>query len=202
MKKVRLLLVDDHELFLHGLRASLISFDFIGDVQTFTEVKQAISFVKNEYVDLVITDISMPEMNGVEFIKMIREIQPLQKVLAISMFPPLHNERNFYNGYLLKDTKMDVVIKAIKTIVYEGGTFFYDSIENAPMFTFAKNIVTKREKEIIQLIAKELTVDEIAEQLFLSKYTVETHKKNIFLKLQVKTNAGLVKKAIQLGYVS
>ena len=202
MKKIDILIVDDHELFLHGLKASLVTCDFINNVRTFTDVKQAVSFVEKGNVDLVITDMSMPEINGIEFIKKIRKIHPLQKVLAISMFPPLHNERNFYDGYLLKDAKMDLVIKAIQKIVFDDGTFFYDKLKNTPSFTFAKSIVTKREKEIIQLIAQELTVDEIAEQLFLSKYTIETHKKNIFLKLQVKTNAGLVKKAIQLGYVS
>ncbi len=202
MKKINILVVDDHELFLHGLSASLETYDFISSVQTFTEVKSAVSFLQKEHVDLIITDISMPEINGIEFIKLIRKTQPSQKILAISMFPPVHNERNFYNGYLLKDSKMDVVIKAVKTIVYDNGTFFYDKLPNVSEFTFTKNIVTKREKEIIQLIVQELTVDEIAEHLFLSKYTIETHKKNIFLKLQVKTNAGLVKKAIQLGYVS
>jgi DNA-binding NarL/FixJ family response regulator len=117
------------------------------------------------------------------------------------MFEPLHYKRNFYNGYLLKDSDITTVVKAIETIVYEHKTFFYDDITSSDEFVFTKNIVTKREKEIIQLITQEKTVEEIAEQLFLSRHTIETHKKNIFFKLQVKSNAGLVKKAIVLGII-
>lgn len=201
MIRINIILVDDHELFLQGLKASLEKHNFINILNTFNNVKQAISFLKKNTIDLVITDISMPEVNGIEFIRRVKKIQPTMKFLAISMFPPLHNEKNFYEGYLLKDANSDTVVKAIKTIVYEDGTFFYDESLHSHTLNFTKTIVTKREKEIIELIGKEFTVDEIAEELFISKHTVETHKKNIFLKLQVKTNAGLVKKAIQLGYI-
>ncbi|WP_299713034.1 response regulator transcription factor [uncultured Tenacibaculum sp.] len=202
MRKINLILVDDHTLFLQGLKAALEEYDFINIVDTFTNPKKAFLCIKKEELDLVITDISMPEINGIEFIKSIKKTKPDIRVLAISMFAPLHNERNFYNGYLLKDTSISTVIKAIKEIVFNKGTFFYDELSEVENFTFSKTIVTKREREIIQLIAEELTVEEIAEKLFLSKHTVETHKKNIFFKLQIKTNAGLVKKAIKLGYIS
>lgn len=202
MNKMKLILVDDHKLFLNGLKASLEQYDFVEVCDVFTNAKKAITFLNKTSVDLVITDVSMPEINGIEFIKKIKQQNDSLKVLVISMFKPLHYERNFYNGYLLKDTHIDVVIKAIKSIVFENDFFFFDEISDSETFQFSKTIVTKREKEIIQLIGDELTVEEIAEQLFLSKHTVETHKKNIFFKLQVKTNAGLVKKAIQLGYIS
>ncbi|WP_075340546.1 response regulator transcription factor [Tenacibaculum agarivorans] len=202
MHRINVILVDDHELFLQGLAASLGGYDFITIVDTFTKPQLALKCIAKESVDLVITDISMPEINGIEFIRMLKKNSIATKVLAISMFAPLHNERNFYHGYLLKDATIDIVILAIQKIVYKGETYFYDEITDTDSFTFSKSIVTKREKQIIQLIAEELTVDEIAEQLFLSKHTVETHKKNIFFKLQVKTNAGLVKKAIKLGYIN
>ncbi len=201
MHKINLILVDDHQLFLNGLKASLEKYEFISVLEMFTNGKKALSFLKNNTVDLIITDISMPELNGIEFIKKVKE-QHAVKFLAISMFKPPHYQTNFYNGYLLKDTDISIVIKAIKSIVYDEVSFFYDDISNSEKFTFTKSIVTKRELEVIRLIGEEFTVDEIAEKLFLSKHTVETHKKNIFLKLQVKTNAGLVKKAIQLGYIS
>lgn len=201
MEKINLILVDDHDLFLNGLNASLKNYDFINVLSTFTNAEAAINFLKTTPVDLVISDISMPNINGIEFIKTIKNINNNLKVLVISMFEPLHYKRNFYNGYLLKDSNIDTVVKAIKAIVYENKSFFYDEISNSTEIQFSKTIVTKREKEIIQLITKEHTVEEIAEQLFLSKHTVETHKKNIFFKLQVKTNAGLVKKAIILGII-
>lgn len=203
MKKIKLLLIDDHQLFIDGLKHSLLSFDFIEVINTFNNAQNALLYLKKESVDLVITDISMPDINGIEFIKKLKQQGSIIKVLAISMFKPLHNEANFYDGYLLKDASIEEVIGAIKSIVLDDTSYFAEGIFNENnRFEFSKSIVSKREKEIINLIAEELTVDEIAEQLFLSKHTVETHKKNIFLKLQVKTNAGLVKKALQLGIIS
>lgn len=202
MQQIKVILVDDHRLFLNGLKASLKNYDFIHVTNTFTNVTHAMSYLKTEEIDLVITDISMPEINGIEFIKKIKEQNASLKILVISMFKPLHYQTHFYDGYLLKDTSITIVIEAIKSIVFQEKSFFYDDISSVNQFSFSKNIVTKREKEIIGLITEELTVDEIASKLFLSKHTVETHKKNIFFKLQVKTNAGLTKIAIKLGYIS
>lgn len=201
MRVIKLFLVDDHQLFVDGLKHSLCTYDFIEVINTFNNAQDALQYLKKElFVDLVITDISMPGINGIEFIKKLKQLNPKIKVLAISMFKPIHNEINFYNGYLLKDAPIEEVVKAIKNIVLYDTTYFAKDIFNkSNQFQFSKTIVSKREKEIINLIAEELTVDEIADHLFLSKHTVETHKKNIFLKLQVKTNAGLVKKALQLG---
>ncbi|TCI84782.1 response regulator transcription factor [Tenacibaculum sp. M341] len=202
MDKINIVLVDDHLLFLNGLKASLTIYSFVEVVATFTNPKEALTFIKKSTnVDLIITDISMPDVNGIEFIKQVKKLNLSLKTLVISMFQPLHYEHKFYDGYLLKDTDISIVIEAIKSIVYNETSYFYDDISDASTFAFSKNIVTKREREIIILITEEHTVEEIAAKLFLSRHTVETHKKNIFLKLQVKTNAGLVKKAIQLGYI-
>lgn len=202
MKEIKVILVDDHQLFLEGLKATFSNDTSITIVETFNSAKKALSFLKKETIDLVITDISMPELNGIEFIKQLKTDNKIIKVLAISMFNPIHYEKYFYDGYLLKESDSTLVIQAVKSIVLENQPFFLYEKEKLETFNFSKNIVTKREKEIIVLIAKELTVDEIASQLFLSRHTIETHKKNIFFKLQVKTNTGLVKKAIQLGYIS
>ncbi|WP_062061255.1 response regulator transcription factor [Aquimarina longa] len=202
MLPINIIVVDDHHLVLNGLKASLEKYRFINTIHTFTNVKKAISFIYKNTIDLVITDISMPEINGIEFIRKIKQHDTTLKILVISMFKPLHYEKNFYDGYLFKDTDITIITEAIQKIVYEQKTFFFEEISNLEKLSFSKSIVTKREKEIIQLIAKEFTVSEIAEQLFISKHTVETHKKNIFYKLQIKTNVGLIKKAFQLGYIS
>lgn len=202
MKQIKVVLVDDHQLFLEGLKATLNNDSAITVIQTFTKAEKAFAFLKKEIIDLVITDISMPEINGIEFIKKLKQYDASIKVMAISMFKPIHYEKNFYDGYLLKETDSSIVLKAIKSIVLDNKAFFLYEKEKLETFDFSKTIATKREKEIIILIAEELTVDEIATKLFLSRHTVETHKKNIFFKLQVKTNTGLVKKAIQLGYIS
>ena len=201
MKQIKVILVDDHQLFLEGLKATLTQDNSIAVIQTFTKAEKALTFLKREAVDLVITDISMPEINGIEFIKKLRKAGVDTKVLAISMFKPIHYEKNFYDGYLLKETDSNIVIEAIKSIVLDNKPFFLYEKEKVESFDFTNNIVTKREKQIILLIAEEFTVDDIAEKLFLSRHTVETHKKNIFFKLQVKTNTGLIKKAIKLGFI-
>ena len=202
MHKIRLVIVDDHKMFLDGILSVLSEesdFEIIG---SFNKPKDAIPFLKNNEIDLLITDISMPDINGIEFIKIIKHEIPTIKILAVSMFKQLQSF-NGINGYLLKETGFEELIKAIKSIVVDNIDYFYsDFIEQKePKLDFKKSILTKREKEVIGLIAKQLSVDEIAEILFLSKHTVETHKKNIFLKLQVNNAAGLIKKAVYLGYI-
>ncbi len=199
MGKIKIILVDDHVMFLEGLKISLEKYSFIEVTRTFDTVKKALQFLKTEAVDLIITDMSMPDMNGIEFIKKIKQDYKGLKVMAISTFSPVHFESDFYDGYLLKDTDIATVIEAIKTIIYQNDTYFYRKMDTTNTLTFSANVLTKREKQITALIAQEYTVDEIANTLFISRHTIETHKKNIFLKLQVKTNAGLIKKAIQLG---
>ncbi|CAL2090758.1 Response regulator transcription factor [Tenacibaculum sp. 190524A02b] len=202
MEKITIVLVDDHTLFLEGLKAALKPYNFIEIVATFNTANKALNFLKKETIDLVITDISMPELNGIEFIKKLKKQNSTIKVIAISMFKPVHFEENFYDGYLLKDAEIKTLVNAIKSVVYEDTSYFSPSISSSNELAFSSKIVTKREKEVINLIAQEFTVDEIAEALFLSRHTVETHKKNIFLKLQVKSNAGLIQKAIQLGVLN
>lgn len=201
MKQIKIILVDDHQLFLDGLKATLTQDNTIKVVESFTNAEKAFTFLKREKIDLVVTDISMPEINGIEFIKKIKKTDIDVKVLAISMFKPIHYEKGFYDGYLLKETDSSIVLKAIKSIVLDNKSFFLYENDQLETLDFKTKIVSKREKEIIQLISEELTVDDIAEKLFLSRYTVETHKKNIFIKLQVNTNTGLIRKALKLGFI-
>ncbi|WP_243471355.1 response regulator transcription factor [Winogradskyella sp. MH6] len=203
MHKIRLVIVDDHKMFLDGIKTILSKENEFEIVATFNNPKDAIPFLKtNHEIDLLITDISMPEINGLEFIKIITEEASSLKILVISMFEQIQAFKGI-NGYLLKESGFEELKKAIKTIVINGKDYFYSNHENDKKenLEFKKSILTRREKEIIVLIAKQNSVDEIAEELFLSRHTVETHKKNIFQKLQVNNAAGLIKKAVYLGYI-
>lgn len=201
MEKIRVILVDDHLLFTEGLKASLEREEGIEVAATFSEAKKALQFLKTATPDLVITDISMPDMNGVEFIKKIKIQNPHLKIMVVSMFQNMISSKEV-DGYLLKDSPIDVFLDAIKKIVLENSKYFPHDTLPFLISDFHTHILTKREKEIVALIANEQTVNQIAEQLFISPLTVESHKKNIFLKLQVHTNAGLIKKAMYLGYLS
>lgn len=202
MDKIRLVIVDDHKMFLEGIISVLSNDKEIEVVSYFDNAKDAISFLNNNEIDLLITDISMPEINGLEFVKMIKNQIPSLKILVVSMFKQIQSFENI-NGYLLKETGFDELKNAIRTIVLENENYFYSDYVNIKndSLDFKKNILSKREKEIVALIAEQNSVDEIAEKLFLSRHTVETHKKNIFFKLQVNNAAGLIKKAVYLGYI-
>lgn len=198
--KIRIVIVDDHQMFLDGMVSALSNDDSFEILFVENNAKTVLNKIDKNVPDIVITDISMPEMNGIEFIKLLKQKIPTMKILVVSMFQDLKSYEDI-DGYLLKSTHIEELIRAIKEIVLENKKHFLINDDNVESFNFKKTILSIREKEIIKLIAKEYTTDEIAQKLFLSKSTVETHRKNIFYKLQVKNIAGLVKKAIYLGVV-
>ncbi len=195
---IKLGLVDDHQMFLDGMVSVLSTQSNLSILFVENNAKSALEKIKIEEPDIIISDISMPDVNGIEFIKIVKENHPKIKILVLSMFENLQTFENM-DGYLLKETDKDELIRAINTIVLENGKYFKIPKKEMDTFKFKHSILSPREKEIIQLIANEFTTDEIAEHLFISKGTIETHRKNIFFKLQVKNIAGLIKKAIYLG---
>lgn len=202
MAKIELVIVDDHKMFLDGISNVLSKQEDMEILKVIDNATDALTFLKKNTPDLLITDISMPEMNGLEFVKIVKQQHPNLKILVVSMFQQIQSFQGI-DGYLLKETGFDELIKAIHQIIVDGKPYFYNDYKASnDELEFNKKIITRREKEIIQLIAKELTTDQIADTLCISKHTVETHKKNIFLKLQVNSAVGLIKKAIYFGYVS
>ncbi len=211
--KIKVLLVDDHKILRDGLRA-LISTDpeltIVGECEDGDCAK---SFVENNEVDVVLMDIKMPNTNGIEATKYISEHFPDIKVLVLSM----HSDEKYItemiesgaNGYVLKNTEADELIFAIKK-VYEGECYYSSEVTSVIAANVVRNMssnsrqekvtsddLTKREKEIIILIAEEFTNHEIADKLFLSPRTIDTHRRNLLQKLGAKNTAGLVKFAIK-----
>lgn len=204
MSKIRLTIVDDHKMFLDGMVAVLSTKEDMTIVHSFNSAVEALKVIKDDIPDILITDVAMPEINGLEFVKMVKTAVPDLKILVVSMFPQTQKIEGI-DGYILKEMGYDVLTKAIRTIVVEETSYFplQDNAKDdkEAMLEFGKTILTTREKEIVKLIAKELTTDEIANTLNVSRYTIETHKKNIFLKLKVNNAAGLINKAMYLGYL-
>lgn len=197
---IRIVIVDDHQMFLEGMASVLSQEENIEVLFTENSARAALKKMKTQSPDLVITDISMPDINGIEFIKNLNTDFPGVKILVLSMHKsPNHIEG--IDGYLLKETDKEELIAAINGIVLHHQQYFTDTGAKEDDFIFKKTILSNREKEIIKLIAQEFTTEEIAEKLFISKHTIESHRKNIFLKLQVKNIAGLIKKAIYLGVI-
>ena len=198
--KIKIALVDDHQMFLDGMISVLSNQKEFEIVFVENNPKKALLKIKTNIPDLLISDVSMPEMSGLEFVKMVKHDFPEVKILILSMFKNLQSNQDI-DGYLLKETSKDELIKTIIDIVKNDKKHFGSEQITKDTFNFKKSILTDREKEIIQLIANEHTTEEIAEKLSISTNTIESHRKNIYYKLQVKNTAGLIKKAIYLGVV-
>lgn len=196
---IKIVIVDDHQMFLDGLVSVLSRQSNMDILFTENSARKALKKINDQMPDLVITDVSMPDMNGLEFIKILQSDFPNIRILALSMYKNISTIEGI-NGYLLKETDKDELIEVINGIALHNKKYFVGNTENND-FDFKKAILSSREKEIIQLISEERTTEEIAEKLFLSKHTIETHRKNIFFKLQVKNIAGLIRKATYLGVI-
>ncbi len=206
MEKIRILLVDDHQIMLDGIRALLNSdpqFELVGEA---TRAKQALELIPSLKPAVVITDLHMPEMNGVEFTRLVRHDFPAVKVLVLSMSDDggLISDAVSagISGYVMKNTGKEELRDALLKI-HAGGTFYSAEIGAI----LARNLLkvqqqstaklTQREVEIVQLIAKEYSNEQIANALFISERTVETHRKNIFRKTGTKSVVGLLKYAME-----
>lgn len=210
--RIKLLLVDDHLMFLEGLQSLFNKEPSIEVIGTASSAAIALKILTEQKADVVITDLSMPAMDGSQLIERLHDLYPETCILVLSM----HSEADIItkliqqnvNGYLLKNAEKSELLKAVQTI-FEGKNYF--SAEVQKIFTehsFKRNInreqmpeLSSREKEVLKLIVDEFTTKEIAQKLFISQHTVESHRKNIISKLNVKNVAGLVKYAIENNLV-
>jgi len=201
MSVTKVYIVDDHQMLIDGLKALLTDEPAISIIGESNSSKQALNHILHLRPTIVLTDINMPEMDGIELTKEIKKNSPETKIIALSMF----GERETINdmlkagvsGYILKNTGKAELLNAIDK-VSKGGTFFSDEVSAEMLKTSAisesKEItLSAREIEIIELIAKEYPNAKIAETLFISERTVETHRKNIFRKTDTKGVLGLLK---------
>ncbi len=211
---IKLLITDDHQMLLDGIRSLLRKETDIEIIAEATNGKMALEILQtqattNNLIDVLLTDISMPEMDGVELTRLAKRRFPDLKVLVLTM----HNERALIEqilaveaeGYILKNIGRKELIKAIKQVA-EGNSHYSPEVlevimqkkkEQNSSPEMCTNSLTKRETEIVQLICKEYSSAEIAETLFISTRTVETHRKNILQKINVKNVVGLIKFAFK-----
>lgn len=215
MTKIKLLIADDHQLFLDGI-ISLLKTEKDFDISaTATDGYQVLELLGKNRYDVCILDINMPKLNGIETARLIKERTYDTKIIILTT----HNEKEFISemlligvsGYVLKNTTKIQLISAIKEVI-NGGRYFSNEVHENILNNYLnkvekeKNpqqeepvILTPREIEIVQLLAKEYTNENIANTLFISYRTVETHRKNIMQKTKTKNLAGLIKFAYENG---
>ncbi len=211
-KTIKLLFTDDHQMILDGIRSLLRKETDIEIVAEATNGKIALEILEqqtknNTPIDILMTDISMPQMDGIELTRLAKLRFPDLKVLVLTM----HDEKAFIEqmlaveaeGYILKNIGRKELIKAIKKVA-DGSSHYSPEVLEVIMQKKkeqnkenTQNTLTKRETEIVQLICKEYSSAEIAETLFISTRTVETHRKNILQKINVKNVVGLIKFAFK-----
>lgn len=211
--KIRLLIVDDHKMFLEGLVSMLQDEELIEIVTTAINGEDALKKLNEHSVDLVISDISMPVVDGIQLSKAIRKKFPKISILILSMLNEPEVISNLINsgvhGYLLKNAEKEELLRAIHVISHGDNYFSHDIkdiyIQNQFSRPKRSNIIetlSKRECDVLYLIAEEHTTKEIADKLNLSQHTIETHRRNMLSKLGVRNTAGLVKYAIQNNILS
>jgi DNA-binding NarL/FixJ family response regulator len=199
---VRIVIADDHRMFIDGIQALLRKEKRYVFVRTALNGQEAFDFIAENEADLLITDISMPGMSGTELAKKVKQQCPQVKVLVVTMYndPAIVNEilMSEAEGYILKNTGKEELVNAISRII-DNGTYYSREIMEVMMRSSIKQsksttpVLTARETEIVKLISQELTTADIAERLFISPRTVDTHRKNILEKTNSKTIVGLMK---------
>ena len=212
MEIINLLIADDHTMFLQGIVSLLQKEPEINIVGKAFNGIEALEIIKKESIDLIILDISMPEMDGIELSKILKREYPEIKILIVSTHSNVkiisRLIRIGVNGYLLKNAEKSELLKAIHSIM-QGDDYFSEETEEKYLDNQLKiekqvSVLTElslREKEILILIAHEYNTAEIAEKTFISLNTVNTHRRNLLSKLNAKNTAGLVKYAVENGLV-
>ena len=209
---IKLLIADDHQVLIEGLIELLSGIDNISVVTTANNGKQVLDILKENEIDVILMDINMPIMNGLETCKAVKQKYPDIKVLALTTL----DKGSFIqmmlkygaSGYLLKNTSQEELITAIES-VHKGETFINEQTNKILMNSLMNQktnhsfipTLTRREKEVLDLIAKELTTGEISESLHISLNTVQTHRRNLIQKFNVKNSVGLVRKAMLRGLI-
>lgn len=202
---IRVFIVDDHQLILEGLRASIDTQDGMQVVGQASDGKTCREYFAKNDADVVLMDINLPDISGVDLCAEIVKLRPGIKIIGLTTF----NQRSYISkmmsqgarGYILKNTDVEEIREAVRQvhkghifISKEAGDTLYSAAEKESLPP-----LTPREAEILKLVVDGLTAPEIAEKLFLSQLTVESHRRNIMAKLKAKNIATLIKIAIDNG---
>lgn len=209
---IEILIADDHTMFVDGIHSILQNVKDIRVVGRCFDGPSVIDFVADNAVDIILLDVNLPGMSGIEVTKTLQQSKPKVKILAISMF----NEESYVteilnhgaSGYVLKNTGREELLKAIRT-VHGGKSYFSKDVTQTIMKGLMNQRksgsktekfypkISRREREVLKLIAQEFTTQEIADQLFISLKTVESHRSSLLSKMNARNSAGMVRIAME-----
>jgi len=200
-----LLIVDDHPMVIAGLQQLLSSLDFVQVKATASGAGEAMDRLKAQTIDIVLLDINLPDINGIDFCKKIKCAFPEVKIVGLSTFSErsyiLRMLDNGASGYLIKSASAQEIENALRTVL-DGKLYLSLAMEH--MLQPATSLqagslpaLTRREKEVLQLIANGKTNTQIAAELFISPLTVDSHRKNLLTKLDVHNTAALIRLAVE-----
>ena len=215
MKTIKVALADDHQLFREGIDLLLSRVDEVELVISVGSGRELIEELRSREIDVILLDLDMPDLDGIETFKRVHEEFPNIKVLVLTM----HKEERMIaylmelgvNGYLLKDTNREELKQAIIT-VYEHGYYFNDRTSQAVLDGLRRKtktppklgqeiVLSRREQQVLELIAEGLSNKEIGEKLFISTRTVDGHRNSLLQKFNVHNTAKLIMEAVRKGFL-
>ena len=207
--QIKIIIADDHSIFMEGISA-LISSDKILIIANCKNGQEVLDTLKNTKADLVISDINMPVMDGITLTKKLKKLYPEIKIIILSMYEEKYIIKKAIaagaDGYMSKNLGKEEILTVIERCmkgekyISKSTTKFKQQITKITNTKLTNIPLTNRENQILQLIMKEMANGDIALRLDISKRTVETHKKNMMLKLGVKNTVGLIKIALKNKY--
>lgn len=205
---IRIAIADDHSLVINGLQKIFSASTEVEIIGTYSNGDQLLAGLQQQQPDVLLLDIQMPGKNGIELAGMVHKQYPEIKMIALTNVEIIYQVRKMMKqgcmGYLLKDVDAETLFSAIQQ-VYNGEMVVHEKIKtdltNSLLANNQPQQITRREIEVLQLIAQELTTAQIAEKLFISFATVENHRNRMLQKLGVKNTAGLIKKGMEQGLI-
>ena len=204
---IKLFIVDDHYMVIEGIHSLLQNEDSIEWMGHATNAASCLAFLQNQKPDVILMDINLPDKNGIELCKEVKEKYPFIYILGLSTF----NQQSFIekmiaggaSGYILKNATQQELMEGIETVA-KGKQFLSVDAALALRKPDTENkipVITRREKEVLQLISEGMTNNAIAQKLFISSTTVDTHRKNLLAKFEAKNTASLICFAAQMHFI-
>ncbi len=204
---IDVLIVEDHPVVVEGLKKLLLDSGLAKLCVTASNGKEALTYLKNFNPDIVLLDINLPDVNGIDLCKTMKQQYPNIRILAISSF----SQRSYIvrmiesgaMGYVLKNSSEEEIIAAVQDIISNKPHLGYEvnEILNQTDKTDGGPILSRRETEVLKYIADGFTNQEISEKMFISPLTVDSHRKNLLMKLNARNTAALIKIAITKGLI-